>query len=56
MLELGAAQCSIFIARYLRDRDLQREIEEGLNVIEYWNRLNAVIFFGKSGEFATNRP
>ena len=35
--------------------DLQREIEEGLNVVESWNRVNAVIFFGKSGEFATNR-
>ena len=32
-----------------------RGIEEGLNVIESWNRVNGVIFFGKSGEFATNR-
>ena len=55
MLELGRAQKTIFIARYLRDRDLQREIEEGLNVIESWNRVNGVIFFGKSGELATNR-
>jgi TnpA family transposase len=55
LLELGRAQKTIFIARYLRDRDLQREIEEGLNVIESWNRVNGVIFFGKSGEFATNR-
>ena len=36
-------------------RDLQREIEEGLNLIESWNRVNGVIFYGKSGEFATNR-
>ena len=43
------------ICRYLRNRDLQREIEEGLNVVESWNRANAMIFFGKSGEFATNR-
>jgi TnpA family transposase len=43
------------VCRYLRDRDLQREIEEGLNVVESWNRVNAVIFFGKSGQFATNR-
>jgi hypothetical protein len=55
MLELGRAQKTIFIARYLRDRDLQREIEEGLNLIESWNRVNGVIFFGKSGEFATSR-
>jgi TnpA family transposase len=32
MLELGPLQKTIFIARYLRDRDLQREIEEGLNL------------------------
>ena len=55
MLELGRAQKTIFVARYLRDRDLQREIEEGLNLIEAWNRVNGVIFYGKSGEFATNR-
>ena len=34
---------------------LQREIEEGLSLIEAWNRVNGVIFYGKSGEFATNR-
>jgi len=55
MLELGRVQKTIFVARYLRDRDLQREIEEGLNLIEAWNRVNGVIFYGKSGEFATNR-
>ncbi len=55
MLELGRAHKTIFNARYLRDRDLHREIGEGLNLIESWNRVNGVIFFGKSGEFATNR-
>jgi TnpA family transposase len=53
--ETGRAQRTIFLARYLRDRDLQREIGEGLNVVESWNRANAVIFFGKGGDIATNR-
>jgi TnpA family transposase len=53
--ETGRAQRTIFLARYLRDRDLQREINEGLNVVESWNRANAVIFFGKGGDIATNR-
>ncbi len=55
MAEVGRAQRTIFLARYLRDRDLQREINEGLNVVESWNRANAVIFFGKGGDIATNR-
>jgi hypothetical protein len=42
-------------ARYLRTRDLQREINEGLNVVESWNRANSVIFYGKGGDIATNR-
>jgi hypothetical protein len=31
------------------------KIEEGLNLIEAWDRVNGVIFYRKSGEFATNR-
>ncbi len=55
MLELGRAQKTIFLARYLRNRDLQREIQQGLNVVESWNRANAIIFYGKGGDIATNR-
>jgi len=55
MLELGRAQKTIFVARYLRDRELQREINTGLNVVEAWNGVNDIIFFGKSGELASNR-
>ncbi|GAA1579894.1 hypothetical protein GCM10009789_37090 [Kribbella sancticallisti] len=45
MIELGRAQKTLFVARYLLDRDLQREINEGLNVVESWNGGNSVIFF-----------
>jgi TnpA family transposase len=54
MPEIGRAQRTRFVARYLRERDLQREIEEGLNVVEAWNRANAVIYYGKGGEISTN--
>ena len=43
------------VERNARAWRAQREIEEGLNLIEAWNRVNSVIFYGKSGEFATNR-
>lgn len=55
MIELGRVQKTIFLARFLRSRALQREINEGLNVVESWNRANAVIFYGKGGDLATNR-
>jgi hypothetical protein len=47
-------QRTIFAARYLRDRDLQSEINESLNVVESWNCANSVNF-GKGGDIATNR-
>ncbi|MGH3096214.1 MAG: Tn3 family transposase [Streptosporangiales bacterium] len=55
MLELGRAQRSIFLARWLRDRDAQRETTAALNVVENYNGVGDYINFGKSGEFATNR-
>lgn len=55
MLEVGRAEKTIFVARYLRLRDLQREIEEGLNVMESSNGANSVIAYGKGGEIASNR-
>lgn len=55
MLEVGRAQKTVFVARYLRLRDLQREIEEGLNIMESSNGANSVIAYGKGGEMASNR-
>jgi TnpA family transposase len=55
MAEVDRAQRTIFLARFLRDRDLQREINEGLNVVESWNRANSPTFYGKDGDIATNR-
>ncbi len=54
MLEVGRAQRTIFIARYLRDRELQREINGGLNVVENFNGVKDYIYFGKSGEMSSN--
>lgn len=54
MLEIGRAQRTVLVADYLRERALQREIEEGLNVVESWNAANAVIYYGKGGEISTN--
>jgi integrase/recombinase XerD len=54
MLEVGRAQRTIFVARYLPSRELQREITEGLNVVEAFNGANSVIYYGKGGEIASN--
>jgi TnpA family transposase len=55
MIELGRAQKTIFLCRYLRSRELQREINSGLNVVEAWNGANSIIFYGKNSEIASNR-
>jgi len=38
MLEIGRAERTCFVVRYLLDRNLQRQIEEGLNVVESGTR------------------
>jgi TnpA family transposase len=55
LVELGKAIKTTFLARYLHEEAFRREIHEGLNVVENWNSANGFIFYGKSGEIATNR-
>ncbi|SFO74089.1 Tn3 transposase DDE domain-containing protein [Actinomadura madurae] len=55
MLEVGRAEKTCFLARYLRIRDMQREVNDGPNVMEPWNGANDIIHFGKRGDIASNR-
>ncbi len=55
MIETGRAQKTVFVARYLANRALQRSVKDGLNVVESWNRGNSILFYGKRGDLASNR-
>src|SRR5512135_1337238 len=53
--ELGKAVKTIFLCRYLHSKELRREINDGLNVIEQWNGANDFVFFARRGELVSNR-
>lgn len=55
LIELGKAAKTLFLCKYLGSEDVRREIHTGLNVVERWNGVNDFIYFGKSGEMATNQ-
>jgi len=55
LLELGKVAKTLFLCRYLSDRDRQREIHSGLNVIECWNGVNDFIVFGNGNAQVSNR-
>ncbi len=55
LMELGRVIKTVFLCQYLDSEAIRREINEGLNVVERWNGVNEFIFYGKGGEFASNR-
>ena len=55
LMELGRVIKTIFLCQYLDSETVRREVNEGLNVVERWNGVNDFIFYGKGGEFASNR-
>ncbi len=55
LMELGRVIKTIFLCQYLDSEAIRREVNEGLNVVERWNGVNDFIFYGKGGEFASNR-
>ncbi|MBE9170565.1 Tn3 family transposase [Pleurocapsales cyanobacterium LEGE 06147] len=55
LMELGRVIKTIFLCQYLEEETVRREVNEGLNVVERWNGVNDFIFYGKGGEFASNR-
>jgi TnpA family transposase len=54
LAEVGKAEKTIFLCEYLASRDTQREVHDGLNVVENWNATNDFICYGRQGELATN--
>ena len=51
---MGKAEKTIFLCDYLPSLEIQREVHEGLNVVENWNATNDFICYGRQGELATN--
>lgn len=54
LAEAGKAEKTIFLCEYLASRETQREVHEGLNVVENWNATNDFLCYGRQGELATN--
>ena len=54
LIEIGKANKTIFLCKFLASEDLRIEINEGLNVVERLNSVMDFIFYGKLGQIATN--
>ena len=54
LVEIGKANKTIFLCKYLDSEDLRIEVNAGLNVVERLNSVMDFIFYGKLGQIATN--
>ena len=54
LVELGKANKTIFLCKYLASEELRIEVNEGLNIVERLNSVMDFIFYGKLGHIATN--
>jgi TnpA family transposase len=54
LAELGKVEKTIYLCEYLPNRELQYEVQDGLNVVERWNGANDFICYGRHGIFSTN--
>jgi len=54
LIEVGKANKTIFLCKYLASEELRIEVNEGLNVVERLNSVMDFIFYGKLGQIATN--
>ncbi len=55
LTELGKAAKPLFLCQYLSSREIQRDVHEGLNVVENWNATNDFICYSRQGELTTNK-
>ena len=54
LVEIGKANKTIFLCRYLASEELRIEVHEGLNIVERVNYAMDFIFYGKLGQINTN--
>lgn len=55
-IELGKAEKTRFICRYLMEPEMRREINDALNVVENWNSCVEFICYGRKVELQSNDP